>query len=265
MRRYTRLPDDFVDRLRDLLSTVQSEQLMMRADGDADRLRRIVRLAVGQADCEVGLLYLVNDDRGDLEVAAAIGEVVEPLIGQHVARTSLAGFTVDDGNPVAIAEATAEVGGGGDEVDRRTGLVTRNLMAVPLLVHGTAAGALELRNTGRPRGFEPADISLATELAYLAAAAVEEHRGDRFLFALFAGALPAALDRERGEDGDGLRAELARWLTELRQSAAWRQQLELVSQVRELCAGGEESVALARAILDALVDSERKRRAAEEL
>ncbi|HTM19473.1 MAG TPA: GAF domain-containing protein, partial [Kofleriaceae bacterium] len=176
--RYTRLPADFIDRLRDLLCTVQSEQLMMRAGGDADRLARIVRLAVGQTGAAVGLLYLVNEDRGDLQVAATVGDAVAALAGAHVARTCLAGFAIDDGEAVAVADPTASPGGGaGDEVDRRAGLDTRNLLAVPLMVHGRAAGALELRNAPGARGFTPADLALATELGYLAAAAVEEHRG----------------------------------------------------------------------------------------
>jgi len=263
--RYTRLPADFIERLRDLLCTVHSEQLMMRPEADADRLQRIVRLAAGQTGAAVGLLYLVNEDRGDLQVAAVVGDDVASLAGAHVARTCLAGFAIDDGEPVAVADPTATPGGGqGDEVDRRTGLVTRNLAAVPLIVHGRAAGALELRNAPGARGFTPADLALATELAYLAAAAVEEHRGDRFLFGLFAGALPRALDAGRGDGARELADELGRWLAELRQTTAWRDQLELVSAVRELCASGEGSVALARAVLSALVDAERRRRAATE-
>lgn len=260
--RYTRLPPDFVDRLRDLLCTVQSEQLMMRPEADDERLSRIVRLAVGQTRAEVGLLLLVSEDRGDLQVAATVGEAVESLVGSHVARTSLAGFAIDDGQPVAIADALSTPrGSGGDEIDQRTGLVTRNLLAVPLSVHGRSSGALELRNSPELKGFGPDDVTLATELAHLASAAVEEYRGDRFLFSLFAGALPQALDPHRGTEGDGLVEELSRWLAELRQTPAWREQVELVALVREICRSGEDTVAMARAILDALLERERRLRA----
>jgi len=259
--RYTRLPPDFLDRLRDLLCTVQSEQLMLRPDADDERLARIVRLATGQTRAEVGLLLLVNEDRGDLQVAAAVGDAVEPLIGKHVARTSLSGFAIDDGQPVAVADALATPSGSaGDEIDQLTGLVTRNLLAVPLSVHGRSSGALELRNSPEAKGFRPEDVELATELAYLASAAVEEYRGDRFLFSLFAGALPHALDASRGAEADSLVDELSRWLAELRQSPAWREQVDLVAQIRELCRADEDSVAMARAILDAMVARERRRR-----
>lgn len=267
--RYTRLPADFVDRLRDLLCTVHSEQIMMRPDGDGDRLARIVRLAVAQTRAERGMLVLVNEDRGDLQIAAAVGDGLEPLVGSFIARTGMAGFAIDDGNPVAIANAKAGPGapprrrGSGqvDDVDERIGGVTNSLLAVPLIIHGRSSGALELRNAPGAKGFGPGDVSLATELAYLAAAAVEEYRGDRFLFGLFTNALPAALDPERGREGDSLAAELSRWIAELRQTPAWSQQVELVSLARALCQSGDDAVEAATAILEALVERERKRRA----
>jgi GAF domain-containing protein len=256
---FTRLPADFVDRLRDLLCTVQSEQVMMRAESAGDRLRRIVALAVGQTGAETGVLYLVNDERGDLEIAAAVGAAVEPLVDSHVARVGTAGFAIDDASPMAIADPPAAAAAPADELDRLAGTTTRNILAVPLMVHQAAAGAIELRNTAAPRGFGPDDVALATELAYLAAAAVEEHRGNRFLLSLFAAALPRAF----AEGGSELAAELERWLAELRQTPAWRAQLGMVSDVRELCMSGE--IELAREVLRALVDSERRRRRTMEL
>lgn len=237
----------------------------MRPENDDDRLLRIVRLAVKQTGAQVGLLYLVHEDRGDLQIAATVGEGVESIVGLFVDRTGLAGFAIDDGNPLAIASQTggsvgASPSAGQDAIDELTGLETRNLLAVPLLIHGRASGALELRNCSEPRGFTPDHIALATELAYLAAAAVEEYRGERFLFALFEAALPQALGRDRGGEVDGLAAELGRWLSELRQSSAWREQVELVAQVRELCRSGQDAVALARSILGALVERETQRR-----
>ena len=263
--RYTRLPADFVDRLRDLLCTVHSEQLVMRPDRNDDRLARIVRLAVAQTKAERGMLVLVNEDRGDLQVAAAVGVGVEPLVGTFVARTGMAGFAIDDGNPVAIADAKGGRAAPPDDVDERLDTVTNSLLAVPLIIHGRSSGALELRNAPSAKGFGPDDVALSTELAYLAAAAVEEYRGDRFLFGLFANALPAALDPERGQEGDSLAAELAKWIAELRQTPAWSQQTELVGLVRQLCRSGADSVEVATSILEALVERERKRQALREL
>jgi GAF domain-containing protein len=256
--RYSRLPADFLDRLRDLLGTVQSAQVMMRPEADDDRLARIVRLAVAQSGAELGLLLLVDEDRGDLHVAAAVGEPVAALVGSHVARTGLAGFAIDDGNPVAVADLAGAGHGARDEIEERAGLSTRSLLAVPLVVHGRSSGALELRNAPDPRGFTPADIELVTELAYLAAAAVEEFRGDRFLLSLFAAALPRALDPADADPESTLQAELERWLAELRQTPAWRRQLDLIARAHEVCAAGDHAVELARTILEAVAARERR-------
>ena len=261
---FTRLPADFIERLRDLLCTVNTAQMFMRTSSESDRLARIVRLAVRQTDAAVGMLLLVDEDRGDLHVTAAVGGPLEALIGSYVSRTGVTGFAIDEGNPVAVADRpgdprareTYEI----DEIDERTGLETRNQLAVPLLVHGQVCGALELRNVPAERGFGPEHIELATELSYLAAAAVEEHRGERFLFALFASALPRALSPDRGREGDELAEEIQRWLGELQQSAAWRQQVGLAAKVRELCGFSHDAVGLADTILEGILARERARR-----
>lgn len=263
---YTRLPTDFFDRLRDLLCTVRTEQLVMRSSSEGDRLERIVQLAVRQTRAAVGLLLLVHEDRGDLQVAAAVGHSVESLVDRFIPRTGLTGFAIDEGNPIAIAERPQDEkqfdspnSGLRDHVDELTGMQTHSLLAVPLLVHGRPCGALELRNDPDAHGFGPDDIELATELAYLAAAAVEEYRGERFLFSLFTSALPYALDANRGQEGDELADELKRWLSELRQSTAWRRQVELGAKVRALCSFGDDAVALTRTLLDALLQREQRR------
>ena len=252
----SRLPADFVDRLRDLLSTVSAEQIMLRPALDDERLDRIVRLAMKQTSAEAGVLLLLSDDRGDLNVAAAVGAKVAALRGNWVARTGLAGFALDDGNPIAVADVAGHPHAGTGEL----GIVAKSVLAVPVLVHGRAGGVLELVNAPGKQGFTPDDVALVTELALLAAAAIEEFRGDRFLLSLFQGALPRALDPDRGELADALADELERWLGELRQTPAWRTELELVALVRELCAAGPDAVRAAKAVLEALVERERARR-----
>ncbi|MCA9680134.1 MAG: hypothetical protein KC464_34195, partial [Myxococcales bacterium] len=91
-----RLPPDFLDRLRDLLATVGSAQALLASEGDAARLERVVRIAVTQTGAAGGLLYVLDDDRGDLRVAAAIGDGLPALVGARLGRTGLPGFAIDD-------------------------------------------------------------------------------------------------------------------------------------------------------------------------
>jgi GAF domain-containing protein len=267
----SRLPADFIDRLRDLLSAVQAEQVMMRPELDDARLDRIARLAMTQTGAAAALLLLVNEDRRDLTCAAVAG--ADDAKGRSFAMSGIAAFVIEDGNPVALADVPG-VARGRDEVEERTGVTAKSFLAAPLLTHGRAAGALVLLDAGdqpgsaplRPpaggavgaplaRGFTPAQIELAVELASLAAAAVEEFRGDRFLYALFQAALPRALDPAQGPES--LRDELRRWLEELRSTPAWRAELDLVLLVREICRRGDDSARMARRVLEAIADRER--------
>lgn len=257
------LPADFVDRLRDLLSTIDVSRLLLRAEADDSRLERLVGLAARLAGAESGALLLVDEDRGDLRIVAAVGPGAEALRGSHLAPGSdVAGAALAGGEPLAVADERGGMTGG--EIERRTAVPTRNLLAVPFDVHGVPAGVLELRNTAAERGFDPETIGRVAELAQLAAAAIEDWRGDRFLFALFAAALPRALASGTGAAGDGLAEELRRWLEQLRQTPAWRGALETVEGVRELARGGDEGLRLAVELLAAVARRERARRALQE-
>lgn len=248
-----RLPPDFVDRLRDLLSTVRSAQLLLASEGDTARLERVVRIAVKQTGAAGGLLHVVDDDRGDLRIAAAVGPVYAPLVGQHIGRTGLPGFAIDDGAPIAVAEApgVAPRPAAPDEIAARTGVAAASQLVAPILVFGVGAGALELRDAPGARGFTPADVELVVELAHVAAAAVEEHRGERILQAMFAAVLPRALDPAR-PGGRALAEELDRWLDEVRATPEFRRELALAAKLRAL-AGDEAGLEMVEQIVDAVL------------
>ncbi len=250
-----RLPADFLDRLRDLLSTVRTAEALLATQSDRERLNRAVRLAVKQTGAAGGVLYVIDDDRGDLEIAAAVGAAYQPLIGGHVGRTGLPGFAIDDAQPIAVADA----GGaptGTDELALRTGTPAKSQLVAPILVFGVAAGALEVRDAPNPRGFTPADVETTVELAHVAAAAVEAHRGERLLASMFAAVLPRALDPER--PAGSLAAELGAWLDEVQGTGAFRRELALAQKLRAL-AQDEAGLEFVEGIVDAALKREARR------
>ncbi len=254
-----RPPADFEERLRDLLATVDIARLAMRAQRDDSRIERLVRLAADIAGAECGALLLVDEDRGDLVVAAAVGPGAERLAASRMPIASgAAGAAVAGGEPIAVADAGDAPAA--DEIARRTGVPVRNLLAVPFDVYGAVAGVLELRNVPAERGFDPATIGRVSELARVAAAAVEDYRGDRFLFSLFASALPRALAPDATAAGTGLGEELRLWIESLRQSPAWRGAVALVEPIRDLMEAGEDGLRLCAGILEAVARRERSRR-----
>jgi GAF domain-containing protein len=237
---------DFVERLRDLLATVRAGQALLASEGDRERLARVVRIAAGQTGAAGGVLYVIDDDRGDLVIASAAGAAYEPLIGVRVGRTGLPGFAIDDGAPIAVAGATTS-SQAVDEIAARTGVPANSQLVAPILVFGVAAGALELRDAPDPRGFGPRDVGLAVELAHVAAAAVEAYRGERLLASMFAAVLPAAL-----EHGGSLDAELRRWLDEVRATPTFRRELALAAKMRAV-AKDPVGLTLVEDLLDAVL------------
>lgn len=251
-----RLPADFVDRLRDLLSTVRTAEALLASRSDRERLDRAVRLAVKQTGAGGGLLYVIDDDRGDLEIAAAVGASYQPLIGGHVGRTGLPGFAIDDAQPIAVADPAGSTGSGTDEIAQRLGVSAKSQLVAPILVFGVAAGALELRDAPSSRGFTPADVEVTVELAHVAAAAVEAHRGERLLASMFAAVLPRALDPSR--PAGSLVAELGAWLDEVQGQGGFRRELALAHKLRAL-AGDEAGLELVEGIVDAALRREQRR------
>jgi GAF domain-containing protein len=236
-----RLPPDFTDRLRDLLATVRSAQALLASESDAARLERVVRLAVGQTSAAAGVLYVLDDDRGDLVIAAAVG--LDGVVGARVGRTGLPGFAIDDGSALATAGS-----GGPDEIGALTGVSAKSQVVAPILSFGVAAGALELRDAPGARGFTPADVALVQELAHVAAAAVEAHRGERLLGAMFATVLPRAMEQ------GGLAAELARWIDEVRAQPGFRRELALAAKLRAV-GKDEAGLRLVEDVIDAVLRS----------
>lgn len=251
-----RLPADFVDRLRDLLSTVRTAEALLATQSDRERLNRAVRLAVRQTGAAGGLLYVLDTDRGDLEIAAAVGAAYQPLVGHHVGRTGLPGFAIDDAQPLAVADPGTGASSSTDEIAQRTGVAAKSQLVAPILVFGVAAGALELRDAPNPRGFTPADVEITVELAHVAAAAVEAHRGERLLASMFAAVLPRALDPDR--PAGSLAAELGAWLDEVQGTGGFRRELALAHKLRAL-AGDEAGLEFVEGIVDAALRREQRR------
>jgi len=228
------MPSDFLDRLRDLLATVRSAQALLASESDAARLDRVVRLAVSQTRAAAGVLYVLDDDRGDLVIAAATSA---ELVGRHVGRVGLPGFAIDDGAPIAVAGSVSR-----DEIGE-----AKSQAVAPILVFGVAAGALEVQGAAGPKGFTPDDVALVQELAHVAASAVEAHRGERLLGGMFAAVLPRAMET-------GLAAELARWIDEVRAQPGFRRELALAAKLRAI-AKDDAGLRLVEDLVDAVLRS----------
>ena len=151
LARYERL----MDISRTLNSTLKIDSL----------LEHIVLAATELTDTEAASILLIDPVSGNLRFEASIDllgvslETVEvPIEG------SLAGWIVSHGEMLLIDDVANEPSHFGG-VDNSSGLITRNLLGVPLLAHDEVIGVLEALNKHDDEAFNEDDVNTLTTLA----------------------------------------------------------------------------------------------------
>ncbi len=137
-------------------------------------LREILTRALEVLQSEAGSVLLIESG-GDLVFAVAAGPSGEKLRGMRVPiNSSLAGQAVRQARPLMVLDTQSDERLYRD-VDAQTGLVTRNLLAVPLVVLNQVIGVLEVINK-RQGQFTAADLGVLESLAQPAAGAIANAR-----------------------------------------------------------------------------------------
>lgn len=192
---------------------------------------------------------LVRDgEDGDLRFLTAIGEVADKLRGVTVpAGKGIAGFVFSSGQPMAVADA-GEESSFYAEIDRKTGYSTQTILATPLRHEGEIIGVLEYvnRRGGPPYDpFTPAEMDKAALFGDAIASLVSAYESAKILVELS--------DKILIQDQDAKLAELRGWITELRDSAAHRETMDLAVLLRELASRGDAERELCRDMLEAIL------------
>ncbi len=121
-------------------------------------------------------LLLHDPETGDLVFDVATGQGKESLTQMRVpAGTGIAGLCAQSRNPVLVNDAQNDPRINKD-IDRKLGYVTRNLLAVPMIVSGDLVGVLEVVNTLDGREFSSRDTKLLMYLSNMAALAILNRR-----------------------------------------------------------------------------------------
>jgi PAS domain S-box-containing protein len=152
------------------LNILSSIGKSVTAQLDEDRLlTRIVEAAVYITGAEEGILFLVDNETGDLYMRAARG------LGEKYARgfrlkvnDSLAGQVVRTGKPVMVTGSHQA-----DLVKLKTGYLVKSLLHVPLKTGDTVIGVLSVDHMYEERTFGNHELYLLATLADYAAIALE--------------------------------------------------------------------------------------------
>lgn len=139
-------------------------------------LRLILSSAAELLHAEAGSLLLVDEETGDLIFEVATRDSDQHLSGSRVpAGQGIAGWVVEHGQPLVVADPRSDsrfyV-----EIDRTSGVETRNILALPLTTRGRTIGVVEVTNKLEAEGFTDKDLELASALADQAAIAIENTR-----------------------------------------------------------------------------------------
>ena len=135
----------------------------------------IMRSGADLLDAETSSLFLLDEERNELEIAVATGAPAEDVMRQRIpADTGIAGWVVENAEPAVVDDPKTDprfYGG----IDEQSGFQTRNLLAVPLRTKDKVIGVVEIINK-RDGGFSQDDVRVASALADQAGTAIDNAR-----------------------------------------------------------------------------------------
>ncbi len=157
-----------VDRLR---STLGIASKMLLAEDTTPLLELIAQEATRLLNCDRSSIFLWNRERNEVEARPALG--VKGASLRIPANEGIVGETLRTGKSIRVDDAYDDPRFNQD-VDRKSGYRTRNLVCVPLKeASGTIIGAFEAINQNEGLPFTDDDIECLTELGTQAAAALK--------------------------------------------------------------------------------------------
>lgn len=134
-------------------------------------LRLIVEMASRMLDAKTCSLMLIDEETGELVIAAAQSAGAAYLNRPHIkVGDGIAGLVAREGKPIAVVDVLSDVRFQSKEMAEQEGL--RALLSVPLVVRDRVIGVFNCYRS-RPHRFTDAEVKLLTTLANQTALAIE--------------------------------------------------------------------------------------------
>ena len=159
---------------RKMVHLVEAGRVLM-STLDLDKvLQRVMQIATIEMNAEGTTIWLQNPDES-LECRAASGHNSERMLGIRIdPRRGIAGWVIEHKQAILVPDAQTDPRLE-RKVDAQTQFLTRDIIAVPLVVRGAGIGVLEATNK-KQGTFSPADLAWMEALAPTAAAAITNAR-----------------------------------------------------------------------------------------
>ncbi|MBN1180258.1 MAG: response regulator [Anaerolineae bacterium] len=153
---------------------VEAGRVLLSTIDLAHILRRVMQIVTEGVEAEGSSIWLRNPD-DSLECRAASGRYGQKLLGVRMpSGEGIAGWVLQNRRPALVANVQSDPRFY-REIDTRVGGRTRDLIAVPLIVHRIGVGIVEVINK-RDETFSAADMAWLEVLAPLAAGAIANAR-----------------------------------------------------------------------------------------
>lgn len=172
------LEPDNRDRRIAALTTLLDVALKLSSEQDEDRIFDVVTQgACSSVPCERTSLFVLDEGRQELYTRTATQLEVKEI--RRSLELGIVGWVAREKQMTCVPDPAADARWDGS-VDRQTGFLTRNILAVPVMSQsdGRMLGVLELINTQHAE-FEPFDMQIAQAFAAHAATALERARFQR--------------------------------------------------------------------------------------
>jgi signal transduction histidine kinase/DNA-binding response OmpR family regulator/putative methionine-R-sulfoxide reductase with GAF domain len=165
---------DLKNRLQDINALYEAGRSLAHASDLTELLRKIVKLASGVTEAEIGSLMLINPTNQYLTIEASIG--LDPKLTETVKLplgSSIAGYVAKRGEPLIVKNV---------EKDRRFKRINKerytsaSLLCVPLKISNRVLGVINMANRKNGTVFSRYELKLLTTFASQAAVAIDDAR-----------------------------------------------------------------------------------------
>ena len=211
-------------------------------------IKRILEVSASEINSAEASVLIRDGEKGDLRFLSATGQVADKLLNLRIPTgKGIAGFVFSSGQPMAIADVGEEESFYA-EVDEKTGYSTQTILATPLNYNGEIIGVLEYINrTGEPpyEAFSPEEMDKAAVYAEVISALVGAYESAK-LFSRFA-------DKMLSEKETMNFRQVGEWLENLRDSAEYKEMIDMAVLVRELSNLGESERKMCIGILKSVL------------
>ena len=161
-------------RLNEINALYEAGKSLAAASNLNELLNKIVRLAAGVTQAEIGSVMLINPTGETLTIEACIG--LDPKIAETARLTmgeSIAGYVAELGSPLIVADVEKDSRFKRINKERYT---SASLLCVPLKVANKILGVINMANKKDGQVFNDHDLKLLSTFASQAAVAIDDTR-----------------------------------------------------------------------------------------